>query len=409
MPLSREVQALVAEMNKPPAGKDSKTPGGYGPGTVMLASDIVQPDRITTGSLAFDVALGGGWPVNQWHEIVGLESAGKTTICLQTIAANQEVNPDFLAVWIAAEWYDPDFAEMCGVDNSRVVVVNENIAENAFGVALKWLTSQQCDLLVMDSLPAMTPGDEAEAAMEEVNVALMARLTNKFFRKQGSAGKRAMAGNERPCTGLLINQWRDKIGIQWGDPRTTPGGNGKNYSFFTRTEVRQDEWLTYSADGTKANKVRVGQTIKCRVFKNKSAPPHRVATFDFYFENAEVHAAGTIDTFKEIVGLGVVHGVIKPPADHSNKSSWLEYHGVRANGADNMCDALAQDLDVAEVLRKEVLATATAKKHNLPIEINPEEGIKEAEPVITDPPRKRTVKRTVAKKPGAKKTVARRG
>lgn len=401
MPLSREVQALVAEMNKPPTqDKSGKATGGYGPGTVMLASDIVQPDRITTGSLAFDVALGGGWPVNQWHEIVGLESAGKTTICLQTIAANQAANPEFVAVWIAAEWYDPDFAEMCGVDNSRVVVVNENIAERAFGVALKWLTSQACDMLVMDSLPAMTPGDEAEAAMEEVNVALMARLTNKFFRKQGSAGKRAMSGAERPCTGLLINQWRDKIGIQWGDPRTTPGGNGKNYSFFTRTEVRQDDWLTYSPDGTKTNKVRVGQTIKCRVFKNKSAPPHRVATFDFYFEDSDTHPAGSIDTFKEIVGLGVVHRVIK------QSGAWFEYHGVKAQGAENMCDALASDLDVAEVLRKEVLTVATAKKHSLPVEINPEEGIN-AEPVITDPPRKRTVTRTVAKKTTAKKTATR--
>jgi recombination protein RecA len=390
MQLSPEARKVIAEINKE-----------YGEGTVIKASEIIQPDRITTGSLAFDVSLGGGWPVNQWHEIVGLESAGKTCVCLQTIAANQATNPEFVAVWIAAEWYDPDYAEMIGVDNDRVIVVNENITERAFGVALKWLKSQACDMIVIDSLPAMTPGDEAEAAMEDVNVALQARLTNKFFRKQGSSGKRAMDNTERPCTCLLINQWRDKIGIQWGDPRTTPGGNGKNYSFFTRTEVRQDEWITV---GPKSQKHRVGQTIKCRVFKNKSAPPHRVATFDFYFEDADVHPAGSIDTFKEIVGLGVVHGVITQPSDHSEKSSWLEYHGVRANGADNMCDALAGDLDVAEVLRKEVLAVATAKKHNLPEEIDPEEGI-HAEPVITDPPKKRTVKRTAAKKTAAKKTT----
>lgn len=379
MPLSPDVRRVIAEVNK-----------DYGEGTVVLASAIVQPDRITTGSLAFDVALGGGWPVNQWHEIIGEESAGKTCIMNQTIAANQAADPDYVAVWIASEWYDPDYAEMCGVDNSRVIVVNENITERAFQIALKYMASKAVDALVIDSLPAMTPGDEAEAAMDEMNVALQARLTNKFMRKQGSAGKRAMDNSERPMTCFLINQWRDKIGIQWGDPRTTPGGKQKNFQCFTRTEVRQDDWITV---GPKSAKHRVGQTIKCRVFKNKSAPPHRVATFDFYFEDADIHPAGSIDTFKEIVGLGVVHGVIE------QRGAWFEYQGVKAQGAESMCDALASDLAVADVLRKEVLTVATAKKHNLPEEVDPEEGIK-AEPVITEKarPKKRTVKRTAAKK-----------
>lgn len=381
MTLSPDVRRVIAEINKE-----------YGAGTVLPASDIVQPDRITTGSLAFDVALGGGWAVNQWHEIVGNESSGKTCVALHTVADNQALDPEFTTVWIASEWYDREYAEMNGVDNDRVVVVNENITERAFGAALKWLKSEAVDLLVIDSLPAMTPGEEAEAAMEEVNVALQARLTNKFFRKQGSAGKRAMDNTQRPVTGLLINQWRDRIGLQWGDPRFTPGGHGKDYAFFTRTEVRRDDWLTFSPDGVASHAIRVGQTIKCRVFKNKSAPPHRVATFDFYFENTDVHPAGSIDTFKEIVGLGVVHGVIKPPAEHSGKSSWLEYNGVRANGVNNFVEALASDLDVADVLRKEVLTVATAKKHELPDEVNPEEGFKE-EPLITDKPGTRKARR----------------
>lgn len=396
MPLSTEAKKVAAEINRT-----------LGDGTVVIASDIVQPERISTGSLAFDVALGGGWPVNQWHEIVGEESNGKTTVALHTVAANQAIDPEFTTVWIASEWYDPDFAELCGVDNSRVIVVNENVTERAFEAALKWIRSKVIDLIVIDSLPAMTPGEEAEAAMEEVTVALQARLTNKFMRKQGSAGRRAMDNTERPCTGILINQWRDKIGIQWGDPRTTPGGHGKDYTFFTRTEVRRDEWLSWSADGVKSHKYRVGQTIKCRVFKNKSAPPHKVATFDFYFDDTDVHPAGSIDTFKEIVGLGIVHGVIRKPEGHKETSSWWEYHGVRGNGPDDMCEALANDLDVAGVLRKEVLAVATAKKHNLPDEIDPDEGI-HAEPLITEPPKKRTVKRTAAKKTTAKKTATKR-
>ena len=389
MPLNREALKVAAEINKE-----------YGEGTVVKASEIVMPDRITTGSLAFDVALGGGWPVNQWHEIVGEESHGKTTIMLQTLAANQALDPDFTCAWIAAEWYDRDFAAMNGVDNDRVIVVNDNITETAFQAALKFIASKAVDMLVIDSLPAMTPNAEAEAEMEELTVGLQARLTNKFMRKQGSAGKRAMNNTERPCTCFLINQWRDKIGIQFGDPRTTPGGKGKNYQCFTRTEVRRDDWLTYG-EGNK--KVRVGQVIKARVFKNKSAPPHRVATFDFYFEDADVHPAGSIDSFKEMVGLGIVYGIIGKPEGHTDKSSHLEYHGVRANGAANMIEALAGDLNVAEVLRKEVLDVATKKKpHEQPNDVDPDEGIK-AEPVITDPPRKRTVKRTVAKKTAAKK------
>lgn len=394
MPLNREALRVAAEVNKE-----------YGEGTVVRASEIIMPDRMTSGSLALDVALGGGWPVNQWHEIVGEESAGKTTTLLQTIAANQAMDPEFTTVWIAAEWYDRDFAEMNGVDNDRVIVVNDNITETAFSIALKYQASKAIDMLVIDSLPAMTPHAEAEADMEELTVGLQARLTNKFMRKQGSSGKRAMDNSERPCTCFLVNQWRDKIGIQFGDPRTTPGGKGKNYQCFTRTEIRRDDWIT---TGPKSAKVRVGQVIKARVFKNKSAPPHRVATFDFYFENADVHPAGSIDSFKEMVGLGIVFGVIGKPEGHSDKSSHLEYHGVRANGADNMVEALAGDLDVAEILRKEVLDVASKKKpHDLPLDIDPEEGI-QAEPVITEPPKKRTVTRGAKKTTPAKKTTARR-
>lgn len=367
MTLSVEARQIIAEVNKE-----------YGDGTVVIASDIGIPERITTGSLALDAAYGGGWAVNQWHELIGEPSAGKTAVCLEAVAANQELDPEFLTVWIAAEWFDRSYAEMCGVDVDRVIVVNENIMERAFGIVLKWLASKACDFIVIDSLPAMTPGDEAEAAMEDALVALGARLTNKFFRKQGSSGKRALSGDERPCTCILINQWRDKIGIQWGDPRTTPGGKMKDFTCVTRTEVRRDEWLEV---GPKGNKVRIGQTIKARTIKNKTFPPQKVATFDFYFEDSAGRpAAGSYDTFKEIVGLGVVYDVI------TQKGSWYEYHGIRSQGLAGMLEGVASDMDVAEVLRKEVLAVATGK---------PYLAVREVPEIETpDVPVKRTATRT---------------
>lgn len=390
MALPIEVRKAMAEIN------DEKK--GYGPGTIVMASDIIIPDRITTGSLALDAALGGGWTVNQWHELLGEPSSGKTATSLRTLGANQELNKDFIGLWIAAEWFDKGYAEMCGVDLDRTIVVNENIMETAYGIVLRALKEQWCDFIVIDSLPAMTPGDEAEAAMEEATVALGARLTNKFFRKQGSAGKRAMDNSERPCTCILINQWRDKIGIQWGDPRTSPGGHQKEYTAVTRTDLRRDEWIEI---GPRGNRNRIGQTIKARTIKNKTFAPQKVATYDFYFEDAPGYpSAGSYDIFKEIVGLGVVYDVI-----HQGGGGWYEYQNIRVKGLPQFLESIASDLDVADVLRKEVLQIATSKPHAV-IEEPPEI---EHEPVITEPPRKRTVTRTVAKKTAAKKTAGRRG
>jgi recombination protein RecA len=381
--LPTDIRKAMAEINKT-----------HGDGTVVVASDIIIPDRITTGSLALDACLGGGFTVNQWHEVLGEASAGKTTLAAKTLGRNQKLDPKYIGLWVAAEWFDRGHAEMCGVDLDRTIVVNENIMEKAYNVVLKALREQWCDFICIDSLPAMTPGDEAEAAMEEATVALGARLTNKFFRKQGSAGKRAMDNSERPCTCLLINQWRDKIGIQWGDPRTSPGGRQKEYTAVTRLDVKRDEWIEIGPSG---NRVRIGQTIKVRTMKNKTFAPQKVATYDFYFEDAHGYPdAGSYDTFKEIVGLGVVYDVIQ-----QGGGGWYEYQNIRAKGLANFLAAIASDLDVADVLSKEVLQVATAKPHAA-IEEPP---AIEHEPAAATTPRKRTVTRTVATKTAAKKTA----
>ena len=147
---------------------------------------------------SIDVALGGGWPTNQWHELIGEASNGKTALALKTIAANQKKDPDFTTVWVAAEQWVPGYATICGVDTSRVFVISSNIMEEAYEAVIKITESKQVDCIVIDSLPALVPTTEDEKEMEESTVGRAALLTNKFFRKVGKASKRSLVSDERP-------------------------------------------------------------------------------------------------------------------------------------------------------------------------------------------------------------------
>jgi recombination protein RecA len=210
----------------------------FGIGTVVYGRELRQQviERTTSGSLALDEALGGGWPLNQWNEIVGDESSGKTVVALQTIAANQRASKRWTAVWVAAEWLPPEWAEANGVDLDRMLVINTNLMEEVFDLVTEFVESREIDCLVIDSLPALIPETEDEQTMAEFAVGVGARLTGKFFRKQYKAVKRSLVdSDDRNVLALMINQWREKIGVMHGDPRTTPGGKGKNFAFFTRT------------------------------------------------------------------------------------------------------------------------------------------------------------------------------
>ena len=191
----------------------------------------------------------------------GEASHGKTAIALKTIAANQARNKDFTAVWVAAEPFDSGYAEMCGVDTDRVILIETNSMEDAFEAVIQFMESKSVDIVIIDSLPALVPSAEDEKTMEEFTVGRGALITNKFFRKVSGATKRLMDGSERPVLGIMINQYRMKIGVMHGDPRTTPGGLGKDYAYSIRCEVKRDEWIDI---GTGENKRRVGQTIRVR-------------------------------------------------------------------------------------------------------------------------------------------------
>jgi recombination protein RecA len=332
MSINAEALRVVAAINKK-----------VGAGTVVLASQVRMPERIPTGSLTLDVVLGGGWPMNHWVEIVGEASHGKTAIALRTIAVNQERDPDFTVVWIAAEAFDTGYAKMCGVDTDRVLLVETNSMEDAFDSVIKFMESKAIDMVVVDSLPALVPGAEDEKTMEEFTVGRGAQLTNKFFRKVASATKRDLVEVERPVLGIMINQYRMKIGVMHGDPRTTPGGLGKDYAYSIRCEVKRDDWLEV---GTGQEKRRIGQTIRVRTIKNKTFPPQQAAYLDFYFAEGGPIDAGNYDTGKEIVALSILNGIVE------RRGGWLYYGDRKWQGAPAFIDSLREEIE----LRAEVSA-----------------------------------------------------
>lgn len=338
-----ELQALVKEIKK-----------DQGEEAILWGSEIsvdAHP-RVTSGSIALDGALGGGWPCNKWNEIYGNESQGKTTLILKTIAANQAIDPEWTVFWVAAEDFIPGWAETCGCDLERIIVLETNVMEDAFDKVLKFLDTKAIDCVVIDSLPALVPGEEAEKLMEEFTVGLGARLIGKFFRKQQKNVRRSLISEERPVLCFMVNQFRDKIGVMYGDPRTTPGGKAKNFFYFTRVEVRRDEWI-------EVGKTKVGQVMKALTVKNKTFPAQKVATIDFYFEDSKGFPAGSYDTLKEIVSLGITYEII------TRRGAYYDYGGESWQGMAKMVDALREDVTLQRAITDEVMAWMTKGPHML--------------------------------------------
>lgn len=272
----------------------------HGESTIIRGSELrhkVLP-RCTTGSLSFDLALGGGWPMNQWNELVGDESSGKSALVLKTVAANQARDPQWTCAWVAAEFLPTDWAERLGVDLERLLIIDTNVMEYAYEIVDELMGSRDVDCVVIDSLPALIPMLEDEKTMDENTVGNGAKRTAQFFRKVGKSTKRSLTEIDRPVLGIMINQWRERIGVMYGDPRTTPGGRAKNYAFFTRIDVKRLEWLTED------NK-KIGQRIQITSRKNKSAPGQREGLVDFYFDEGGPVSAGQYDRVSDVVNVAL--------------------------------------------------------------------------------------------------------
>jgi recombination protein RecA len=328
-----------------------------GEGTIVLASDVVVPRRFTSGDLALDVALGGGFAGNQWTELIGNESSGKTLVALNSVAANQKADPEFTTFWCAAEPYNTEYAEMIGVDNARVVVAP---AAQAMELGLELVefatASKLYDCVVLDSYPALIPDEEYEKSMDEFVVGTGAKLFNKFWRKAGKVSYRKSDGSEKPFYGIVINQFRDKIGgfSPRGVPQTSPGGHGKDYAFYTRLKIQHKEYKTEKRPGVE-KPVTVGKTVMVTTMKNKSTAPEQKAEFDFYFRNAPFsgHRRGEIDFAPEYISLGKLFGVI------GVRGSWLDFDGMSWKSKADMEASLLEDLTLREKLRDEVLEYAS--------------------------------------------------
>ncbi|MEU1552114.1 hypothetical protein ABZ517_05255 [Streptomyces scabiei] len=341
MPLSNEARAVMAQINRK-----------HGPGAVVVASTMPTVGRFTTGSLSLDVMLGGGWPANQWNEIVGSESSGKTTIVHKTIAANQQRDPEFQTFWVAAEHYDIEWASALGVDVDRVAVYSTNAMEDAYAAMLNAAQSRAFDAVVLDSYPALVADDEAEKEMDQATISAGARVTGRFFRKAGSATRRSLVDVERPLLALIINQWRDQIG-GWSPagmtPKTSPGGRAKNYAYYTRLEASRTEWIDEKRPG--GGSLRVGQVIKLKTIKSKSAAPQQVASIRFFFADSNTGICkGDYDSAAEMVTMGILYGLIK------QDSSWYKYGKHQWQGEKRMRAAFLEDLDLREQLASDVLA-----------------------------------------------------
>lgn len=274
----------------------------FGDGAIMSLSENSNQEikAISTGSLSLDMALGGsGLPVGRIIEVFGPESSGKTTLALHTIASAQE-NGGVAAFIDAEHAFDPRWAKKLGVQLETLLVSQPNSGEEAMQICEMLVKSNAVDIVVIDSVAALVPQKELEGEIGDSHVGLQARLMSQALRKLTGAINRS-----KTCV-VFINQIRDKIGVSYGSPETTPGGRALKFYCSCRIDVRRIGALK---DGEEV----VGQRVRCKIVKNKVAPPFRVAEFDMMHSNG-------ISYEGDILDLGVVHKIVV------KSGAWFKYN-----------------------------------------------------------------------------------
>ncbi len=313
----------------------------YGKGSIMRLGEkqVMEIETISTGSLSLDLALGvQGFPKGRVVEIYGPESSGKTTLAIHAIAECQKKGG--IAAFIDAEHaFDRFYAEALGVDTENLLISQPDNGEQALEIAENLISSGAIDIIVIDSVAALVPRSEIEGEMGDSKMGLQARLMSQALRKlTGTIGRTG-------CCCIFINQLREKIGVMFGNPETTTGGNALKFYASVRLDIRRSG----SAIKDKEGNVQ-GNHVKVKVVKNKLAPPFRIAEFDIMYGEG-------ISKVGEIVDIGVDHDVI------GKSGAWYSYGGVKiAQGREAAKQFLVDNPELSAEIEAKIKAKITGKE-----------------------------------------------
>lgn len=303
----------------------------YGKGTIMKLGDtaVESLDAIPTGSISLDIALGvGGFPRGRVVEIFGPESSGKTTLAIHAIA-NVQKNGGIAAIIDAEHAFDKNYAEKLGVDTESLLISQPDNGEQALEIADNLIRSGAIDIIVIDSVAALTPKAEIEGEMGDSKMGLQARLMSQALRKMTATI------NKTGCCCIFINQLREKIGVMFGNPETTTGGNALKFYASVRLDIRR---IAQIKEGENV----IGNRVRVKVVKNKVAPPFKQAEFDIIFGEG-------ISKIGEIIDMGVEKGIIK------KSGSWFSYNDTKlGQGRDALKQLLKDNPDLLAELEEKV-------------------------------------------------------
>lgn len=305
----------------------------FGDGSIMRMGDnaSMQIDVISTGSIALDIALGvKGLPRGRVTEIYGPESSGKTTVALHVIAEAQK-NGGTCAFIDAEHALDPEYAKAIGCDVENLLISQPDTGEQALTIANRLIESGGVDVIVVDSVAALTPRAEIEGEMGDSHVGLQARLMSQALRK-------IVANlNHSHTILIMINQLREKIGVMFGSPETTTGGRALKFYSSVRLDIRRIETLKEDGEAS-------GNRTRVKVVKNKVAPPHRIAEFDIAYGEG-------INRTGDIIDIGTAMGIL------DKKGSWYAYNGNNiGQGKVNTREFLDENVDIREEIAEAILS-----------------------------------------------------
>lgn len=309
----------------------SKIEKNYGKGSIMKLGDkaVEQMDTISSGSIALDAALGvGGFPKGRIIEIYGPESSGKTTLAIHAIAESQKTGG--LAAFIDAEHaFDSNYAKKLGVDVDNLYISQPDNGEQALEIADNLISSGAVDIIVIDSVAALTPKSEIDGEMGDSKMGLHARLMSQALRKMTATISKTK------CCCIFINQLRDKIGVMFGSPETTTGGNALKFYSSIRLDIRRIQAI-------KDGETNIGNRVRVKIVKNKVAPPFRQVEFDLLFGQG-------ISKMGELVDIGVDAGIIK------KSGSWFSYGETKlGQGREAVKQLLADNPELQEEIAEQI-------------------------------------------------------